>query len=123
MPRARSVRAASQEEPLAKAIRKKVGRLEGFAKAAGVPLTVLCATAKDEYRKPGARCWSHFVGALNGGVDVDLARSFYVGDAAGRPGTAGRQKDFSDSDKAFAAAVGIRFYTETEFFNAERQPP
>ena len=115
--------AVSQEAPLAKAIRKKVGRIEGFAKAAGVPLTVLCATAKDSYRKPGARSWSHFAGAHNGGVEVDPTRSFYVGDAAGRPARAGRKEDFSDSDRAFAAAVGIRFYTETEFFLAERQPP
>merc|ERR1712054_532509 len=36
-------------EAIAKAIAKKCGRLEGFAKAAGVPLVVLCATAKAGY--------------------------------------------------------------------------
>ena len=43
-------------------------------------------------------------------VRPDLASSFYVGDAAGRPG------DHSDTDREFARAVGVRFHTETEFF-------
>jgi len=35
---------------------------------------------------------------------------FFVGDAAGR------QKDFSCDDRKFAANVGIKFYTEKQFF-------
>ena len=42
--------------------------------------------------------------AMNGGVAPDLAASFFVGDAAGRPG------DHSDCDSAFAKAVGLPFY-------------
>ena len=42
--------------------------------------------------------------AMNGGVAPDLAASFFVGDAAGRP------SDHSDCDSAFAKAVGLPFY-------------
>ena len=45
----------------------------------------------------------------------DLSLSFFVGDAAGRKG------DFSDSDKKFAEAVGVRFFNETEFFGQSRE--
>jgi len=41
---------------------------------------------------------------------------FFVGDAAGRPG------DHSDTDKVFAKAVGMQFYTPEEAFGAERPP-
>lgn len=41
---------------------------------------------------------------------ADLKESFFVGDAAGRPG------DHSDSDKAFADAIGIPFMTPEEVF-------
>lgn len=75
-------------EAVAKAIAKKCGRLEGFAKAAGVPLLVLCATAKDEFRKPNIGCWNYLTGTVQAGHEVDLASSFFVGDAAGRVGYA-----------------------------------
>ena len=42
--------------------------------------------------------------AMNGGVAPDMAASFFVGDAAGRPA------DHSDCDSAFAKAVGLPFY-------------
>jgi hypothetical protein len=56
-----------------------------------------------------------------GGVDeprvtICRERSFYVGDAAGRPG------DHSDSDRKMAQAAGLPFFTETEFFNPGRPP-
>ena len=41
---------------------------------------------------------------------VDLAQSFFVGDAAGRPG------DHSNVDSGFAATVGLRFMTPEECF-------
>merc|ERR1711957_312187 len=92
------------------AILKKTGRLEGFAAACGVPMMLLCATSKDAYRKPGTGAWKFLVDAGNGGVKPNLSSSFFVGDAAGRP------RDHSDSDKAFAKAIGVAFHTETEFF-------
>ena len=99
-------------------VHKKCGRLEGFARAAGVPLLVLCATAKDEYRKPETGCWRYLVREAYPGLadSVDMAASFYVGDAAGREG------DHSDSDRAFAKALGLRFYDERAFFLTEHPP-
>lgn len=99
-----------QPDAISKAVLKKTGRLDGFAAACAVPMQLLCATAKDEYRKPATGAWTFLVNEGNDNVKPDLSSSFFVGDAAGRP------KDHSDSDKAFAKAVGISFYTETEFF-------
>ena len=56
--------------------------------------------------------WEHFARECNGGVAPDLDRCFYVGDAAGRPG------DHSDSDRAFARAVGVKFLTPEAFFES-----
>ena len=69
----------------------------------GVPVTALLAPGKDAFRKPEAGMWRAMV-AMNGGVAPDLAASFFVGDAAGRP------SDHSDCDSAFAKAVGLPFY-------------
>lgn len=44
------------------------------------------------------------------GRDVDVANSFFVGDAAGRPG------DHSAADAEFARSAGLRFFTQTDFF-------
>mmetsp|Transcript_3284 Transcript_3284/g.9496 ORF Transcript_3284/g.9496 Transcript_3284/m.9496 type:complete len:237 (+) Transcript_3284:3-713(+) len=96
-------------EAIRNCILKKTGRLVAFVREVGVPCVVLCSCAKDEYRKPAGGAW-HVLMGLQGAGPPDMAHSFFVGDAAGR------KKDHSDSDKAFAAGVGLRFYTETDFF-------
>ena len=113
---ARTVDRLKKPEAIAGAIRKKTGRLDGFAHAAGVPMIVLCATAKDAYRKPATGAWSFFTERCNGGVAAELASSFFVGDAAGRPG------DFSDSDREFARSARLPFHDEKAFF-LEIHPP
>lgn len=55
--------------------------------------------------------WEYFTNNLNDGIKVSLKDSFYCGDAAGRPKTALRPKDFSDTDLKFALNVGIDFKT------------
>lgn len=45
-----------------------------------------------QFRKPATGMWDRFVNDFNGGVDVDMEASFFVGDAAGRRG------DHSDAD-------------------------
>jgi len=60
--------------------------------------------------------WDLLTSKFNDGIIPDLQNSFYVGDAAGRPASGDRKKDFSCSDRKFAHNVGIRFQTETEFF-------
>jgi len=102
-------------DAIGKCIRKKCGRLEGFCRAVGVPIQVLCATGgtsknPDPFRKPGTAAFSWMAESANGGIAPDLERCFYVGDAAGRPG------DHSDSDAIFARNIGLEFFTETRFF-------
>ena len=97
---------------------------EVFDKAVGIRKYIcMCATQKDEFRKPSVGMFNHLNDILrratNGtstmssnadGSVVDLDASFYVGDAAGREG------DHADSDLAFARNVGITFYTPEDFF-------
>lgn len=108
-------------EVIAKGIAKKTGRLDGFAAAVDLPMLVLCATAKDGFRKPSTGCWEHYVSKRSAGVAVDLGASFFVGDAAGRK-PPGRKPDHSDSDKQFAVRAGLPFFDEQEFF-MQRRPP
>lgn len=63
----------------------------------GVEIQAIIATADDEFRKPGTKMWEFFL-QNNGDVEVDMAQSFYCGDAAGRKASEGRKKDFTDSD-------------------------
>ena len=54
------------------------------------------------------------------GCGVDFGESFYCGDAAGRPagwnGDKKCKRDFSVSDRKFAANVGLTFYTPEVLF-------
>ena len=60
--------------------------------------------------------WKYFTAELNNEVEVDLKESFYCGDAAGRPATKNKEKDFSDSDLKFAKNTGLKFYTPESLF-------
>ncbi|KAF5728045.1 polynucleotide 3'-phosphatase ZDP [Tripterygium wilfordii] len=46
-------------------------------------------------------------------ISFCICRSFYVGDAAGRP------NDHSDADLKFAQTIGLKFYVPEEYFGAE----
>ncbi|CAZ79331.1 unnamed protein product [Tuber melanosporum] len=76
-----------------------------------IPVTVYAATANDRYRKPRVGMWEEMVDDYDlDAHGVDLDASYLVGDAAGRDG------DHSDSDRHWAANVGIGFRTPEEFF-------
>lgn len=52
-----------------------------------IPLSVYAATTDAEYRKPRPGMWHEFVDDYDLDViGVDKDKSFFVGDAAGRPG-------------------------------------
>jgi len=104
---------AAKPETREKAINEKKGRLMGFVQMVGLPFQIFVSTAKttvaDKYRKPAIGMWEFLRDKMNGGVKIDMAKSFFVGDAAGR------KRDHSDSDIKFAAAVGLTFHTEEYF--------
>lgn len=67
-------------------------------------------------RKPRTGMWKELEKCLTNSAGTDIAidfeNSFFVGDAAGRPG------DHLDCDLEFARGVGIDFKTPEEFFDA-----
>lgn len=78
-------------------------------------MDIACAFASDGYRKPRTGAWEFL--ARNRFVDYAtdettrlsiLGQSAYVGDAAGRPKTRDRSKDFSASDYKMAVNLGIQ---------------
>ncbi len=83
---------------------------------------LFCSTASDGiFRKPRTGVWEYLAKYQNGNVDIDMANSFYCGDAAGRKRLNGK-KDFSCSDRLFAINLGLRFFTpEERFLNKKSQ--
>jgi bifunctional polynucleotide phosphatase/kinase len=99
-------------------------RAAAIALELGVPCSVLMCPARDvcDFRKPGTGMWDLFEREVrpSGAPKIDRGQSLYVGDAAGRPGDhAGKG---ADSDRAFAAAVGLRFMTPEECFGPQGAP-
>ena len=83
-----------------------------------IDLNVFISTSKDFCRKPNTGMWNYFIKKVN--YVVDLKKSFYVGDAAGRIKDKKNKKDFSCSDRMFASNIGINFYTPEVFFLKEK---
>ncbi|KAK9077447.1 hypothetical protein SSX86_005784 [Deinandra increscens subsp. villosa] len=100
------------------AVDSKIGRLDGFIKLVNVPIQVFiaCGVSKgkeqDPFRKPQTGMWRIMEQQFNSGITIDMDKSFYVGDAAGRI------NDHSDADKKFAETIGLKFYLPEEYFEA-----
>ncbi|KAK7484043.1 hypothetical protein BaRGS_00024655 [Batillaria attramentaria] len=97
-------------------------KIEAIIKELGIPVLVFISTGNSHYRKPSPEMWNFFIKNCNQGVEVDKSECVYVGDAAGRAkGWANdKPKDFSCSDRMFAANIGIKFSTPEEFFLDEK---
>ncbi|XP_060082070.1 bifunctional polynucleotide phosphatase/kinase-like [Ylistrum balloti] len=100
-------------------------KAEAIVGEIGIPVLVFACTGTNHFRKPSTMMWEHFVQKCNGGVKPDLSQCRYVGDAAGRAAewAPGKKKDFSCSDRMFAANIGINFQTPEEFFLEEKAVP
>ncbi|XP_065082814.1 uncharacterized protein F21D5.5 [Ochlerotatus camptorhynchus] len=100
--------------------KQKIGSIQAKL---NIPFQVFVSTGKGKYRKPLPGMWDTLCQLKNDGVKVDKARSFYVGDAAGRPEQkkpVKRKKDFSCGDRLMAINVGLPFFIpEVHFQNAK----
>ncbi|GAA5829209.1 hypothetical protein JCM3766R1_001018 [Sporobolomyces carnicolor] len=90
-----------------KAFENKLPLLSRYLK---VPLHAFAALERNTYRKPATGMWDVFVAEYNGGLAIDYKKSFYVGDAAGRPA------DHADTDRKFAMNCNLPFFTPEEYF-------
>uniref|UniRef100_A0A182MXB4 PNK FHA domain-containing protein n=1 Tax=Anopheles dirus TaxID=7168 RepID=A0A182MXB4_9DIPT len=98
-------------------------KIESLVRKLGVPMQVFISTGPGMYRKPRTGMWQTLCDRRNDGVPIDRARSFYVGDAAGRPELkkpVKRKKDHSCADRLLALNVGISFHTPEQHF--QNQP-
>lgn len=83
----------------------KCEQIEMVMKQLEVPLFVVIATEKNEYKPNPILFDTHF-----GENTINKEESFFVGDALGR------KSDFSDSDKVFAENIGIKWYSPEDIF-------
>ncbi|KAL8769358.1 MAG: hypothetical protein Q9194_005453 [Teloschistes cf. exilis] len=90
-----------------------------------IPIILLAASARDQYRKPRTGMWNELLEELDLdiGEGADLQNSFFVGDAGGRAARSGAKADHSCSDRNFATNIGISFKTPEEFFLHEAPQP
>jgi DNA 3'-phosphatase len=89
---------------------QKVEKLEHAIKLLDVPCVLMASHDNDQYRKPNIGMWE-LLGTYFTNINKD--RSFFCGDAAGRPG------DFAASDKGFADGNGLTFYIPEFVFKIE----
>ncbi|KAK6524295.1 hypothetical protein TWF694_005948 [Orbilia ellipsospora] len=105
----------SKAEAKNKEFKKKINSI---TMALNLPISLYAATESDQYRKPRTGMFERYLQDLGEDASsVDLERSIFVGDAAGRKG------DFNSSDREFADMIGVKFLTPEEYFlGADPEP-
>lgn len=78
-----------------------------------INLMAILATNDDKFRKPRIGTWEHIQSLMSSDVTLS-SKSFYCGDAAGRPG------DFNDTDYKFALNCNIKFITPDDLFESNQ---
>ena len=94
-------------------------KIRAISNDIGVPLQCFVASDYGYCRKPSVGMWRLLTEGNEDveDVEIDMSKSFYVGDAAGRP------KDFSDSDLKFAFNLGLKFFTDVRLLQEKLAKP
>lgn len=82
-------------------------KIENIVGSLNLPVQVYISPGKKRYRKPRTGMWDTLA-SKNDRVAIDMSKSFYVGDAAGREKNWApkRNKDHSNADRLFALNIG-----------------
>jgi bifunctional polynucleotide phosphatase/kinase len=83
-------------------------KINNIHKSLGINFIFIASLQDDIYRKPRTGSIDFLVDKEQ--IQLNITKSFYVGDMAGRPG------DKTDSDIKFAKNLGVHFLTPEEFF-------
>eukprot|EP00835_Amoeboradix_gromovi_P004721 NODE_387_length_9532_cov_0.176402.p2 type:complete len:403 gc:universal NODE_387_length_9532_cov_0.176402:2702-3910(+) len=90
-------------------------KIGNVIKRLDIPLYVFMSTKRDYYRKPCPGMFDLLLRELS--QQFDLASSYFVGDAAGRP------SDHADTDLKWAMNVGLKFLVPEVFFDDQESLP
>ncbi|SIP85947.1 Bifunctional polynucleotide phosphatase/kinase [Pacmanvirus A23] len=83
-------------------------KLNNIYKELGFGILTFISTGYSKWRKPSPNMWNYFI--ENFAPGVVLAKSIFIGDAAGR------ETDFSADDRKFTINCKLRFATPEEFW-------
>eukprot|EP00917_Polyrhabdina_sp_WS-2016_P020185 GHVP01043224.1.p1 GENE.GHVP01043224.1~~GHVP01043224.1.p1 ORF type:complete len:418 (-),score=78.81 GHVP01043224.1:1154-2407(-) len=96
-------------------------KLDAIKQILQVPFVAFLPTEDDIYRKPRPGILKIMQKLFFSDASINLKKSFYVGDLAGREINGMKKKDRNASDRYFAFNIGIEFFTPEEFFKDQRK--